>query len=383
MQRVAGEIPFFSPDITDREVDAVASTLRSGWLTSGKWAAEFERRFAERVGAEHALAVNSCTSALHLALVAAGIGPGDEVIVPTMTFAATAEVVAHTGATPVLVDVDEDSLLIRAEDIEPAITPRTRAVMPVHFAGQPCDMDPILDLARRHDFLVVEDAAHAFPAEYRGSSVGSIGDMTCFSFYANKTMTTGEGGMLTTSRADIAEKASRLRLHGLTAGAADRFRVPGSWHYDILDPGFKYNMPDTAASLGVEQLARVDEMRAGREAAAVLYLSLLADLPNVRPLLRYHDRGHAWHLFIVRLNGVSRDAMVLRLAEAGIGTSVHYRPLHMHSHYRDRYGYRPEQFPNAARAFESVISLPLFSKMTGSQVERVVDTLRHAMEERL
>lgn len=377
---MAGEVPFFVPDITDREMDAVVSTLRSGWLTTGTRAAEFERRFAECVGAEHALAVNSCTAALHLALVAAGIGPGDEVVVPTMTFAATAEVVAHTGATTVLVDVDEDSLLVRAEDIEPAITPRTRAVMPVHFAGQPCDMDPIIALARRHDLAVVEDAAHAFPAEYGGTPVGSIGDMTCFSFYANKTMTTGEGGMLTTSRADIAEKASRLRLHGLTAGAAERFRVPASWRYDIVEAGFKYNMPDTAASLGVEQLARVDEMHAGREAAALLYDRLLSDVPGVQPLRRYPDRKHAWHLYVVRVDGVSRDDVIPRLAELGVGTSVHYRPLHLHSYYRDRYGYRPEQFPNASRAFEAIISLPLFSTMTSSQVERVVETLRQVIE---
>lgn len=378
---MSGNIPFFSPDITDRELEAVADTLRSGWLTSGKWAAEFEERFAERVGADHALTVNSCTAALHLALVAAGIGPGDEVIVPTMTFAATAEVVAHTGATPVFVDVDEDSLLLRAEDIEPALTPRTRAVMPVHFAGQPCDMAPILELARTHDLLVVEDAAHAFPAEYGGTPVGSLGDATCFSFYANKTMTTGEGGMLTTSRADIAERARRLRLHGLSEGAAERFRVPGSWRYDIVEAGFKYNMPDTAASLGVVQLSRADEMRAGREAAALHYEHLLADAPRVRPLRRHPGRGHAWHLFVVRLDGAPRDEIVLRLAESGIGTSVHYRPLHLHSFYEDRYGYRPGDFPNATRAFESVLSLPLFSTMTESQVERVVATLLREVED--
>lgn len=377
---MAGDVPFFSPDITDRELEVVAETLRSGWLTSGKWAAELEERFAERVGADYALAVNSCTAALHLALVAAGVGPGDEVIVPTMTFAATAEVVAHTGATPVLVDVDEETLLLRAEDIEPAVTPRTRAVMPVHFAGQPCDMDPILDLARARDLLVVEDAAHAFPAEYGGSAIGSIGDATCFSFYANKTMTTGEGGMLTTSRADIAERAKRLRLHGLTDGAADRFRVAGAWRYDIVEAGYKYNMPDTAASLGVVQLSRADEMRAGRKAAALHYERLLADAPLVRPLHRHVERGHAWHLFVVRVDGAPRDELVLRLAESGIGTSVHYRPLHLHSYYRDRYGYRPEHFPNATRAFESILSLPLFSKMSESQVERVVNTLLEEME---
>lgn len=380
---VALDIPFFVPDITEREIESVVEALRSGWLTSGPRMAEFERRFAERVKTEHALAVNSCTAALHLALVASGIGPGDEVIVPTMTFAATAAVVIHSGAEPVLVDVDPSTLLVEAEAVERAIGPRTKAVIPVHYGGQPCDMGPLMQLAADHGLRVIEDAAHAFPASYRGTPIGNIGDATCFSFYATKTITTGEGGMLTTRDGSLADRASVLRLHGLSRDAWRRLSSPASWAYDILEPGFKDNLTDLAASLGLAQLERADDMRSRRSELAGLYTSLLAQVPGVHPLGAKPDRTHAWHLFAILLDvdelGVDRDTVICRMEEQGVGCSVHYRPLHMHSYYRKTYGYRDSDFPHAARAFDRLVSLPLYSRMRPDHVERVVEALRTSL----
>lgn len=373
------EIPFFVPDILESDIDAVSDTLRSSWLTSGPKMAEFEKRFAARVGASHALAVNSCTSALHLALVAAGIGPGDEVIVPTMTFAATAAVVVHAGARPVLVDVDPRSFLIEAKAVEAAVTPATKAVIPVHYAGQPCDMDSLLEVAARHNILVIEDAAHAFPAEYRGRPVGSIGDMTCFSFYANKTLTTGEGGMLTTADDEIAARIGRLRQHGLNREAWERFRVPKSWDYDIAEAGYKYNLTDIAASIGLGQLARSGDLWKRRQLVAELYIDLLAGVSGIEPLEVLDGRVHAWHLFVVVLDPtvvkLDRNTVIDRLQELGIGTSVHYRPLHQHSYYRDTMGYRDEDFPAASRAFERIISLPIYPGLEHSSVNHVIESL--------
>ena len=372
-------VPFFVPDISEPEIEAVAATIRSNWLTSGPKMAEFQNAFADAVGAKHAIAVNSCTAALHLSLVAAGIGPGDEVIVPSMTFAATAATVLHVGARPVLVDVEPGTFLIDPAAVDRAATPRTRAVIPVHYGGQPCEMETLEEIASRRDMIIIEDAAHAFPADYRGRSIGSSSNITCFSFYANKTLTTGEGGMLTTSDDEIAERVSRLRLHGLNRQAWERFSVSKSWDYDIAEPGYKYNLTDIASTIGLGQLARSDEFWKKRQLLAEHYRELLGDVPGVEPLEVLSDRKHAWHLFVVQLDpqitGVDRDTTIDRLNEAGVGTSVHYRPLHLHSYYREVMGYRPEDFPVSTAAFDRIISLPLYPGLDHDLASEVIEVL--------
>lgn len=372
-------IPFFIPNITETEIDAVTATLRSNWLTSGPRVAEFETEFAKAVKAPHALAVNSCTAGLHLALVASGIGVGDEVIVPTMTFAATASVVIHAGARPVLVDVDPETLLMDPDAVERAITSRTRAVVPVHYGGQPCDMTRLIAIARSHNLLIIEDAAHAFPAEVEGGMVGSLGDVTCFSFYANKTLTTGEGGMVTTADTALAEKIGRMRLHGLNRQAWDRFKIPKAWDYDIAEPGYKYNLTDIAAAIGLGQLSRADELWKKRQSLAELYGELLTNVPGVKPLTVLSDRRHAWHLYVVRIEatvtGISRNEVVDKLQAAGIGTSVHYRPLHLHSYYATQLGYSAEDFPAGTAAFDEILSLPIYPRLEPTAAAEVVERL--------
>lgn len=373
------KVPFFVPDISESEIDAVAATIRSNWLTSGPKMAEFQSAFAEAVQAKHAIAVNSCTAALHLALVEAGIGPGDEVIVPSMTFAATAATVLHVGARPVLVDIEPGTFLIDPDAVERAATTRTRAVIPVHYGGQPCEMDSLEAIASHRNMIIIEDAAHAFPAEYRGRRIGSSSNVACFSFYANKTLTTGEGGMLTTADDEIAERVSRLRLHGLSRQAWERFSVSKSWDYDIAEPGYKYNLTDIASTIGLGQLVRADDFWKKRQLLAELYTDLLTDVPGVEPLAVLPNRKHAWHLFVVQVDsqitGVDRDTTIDRLNEAGIGTSVHYRPLHMHSYYRDVMGYRPEDFPVSTAAFDRIISLPLWPGLDHDLASAVIETL--------
>ena len=375
-------IPFFRPDIGQGEIDAVVEVLRSGWLTTGAVTQQFEQEFAEYVGAPHAVALNSCTAALHLALAGYGIGPGDEVLLPTMTFAATAEVVVHLGATPVLVDSEPGSLNVDPERLAASVTPRTKAIVPVHYAGQAAEMDPILDPARAHGLPVIEDAAHSLPASYHGRPVGSIGDVTCFSFYATKALTTGEGGMVTTADEELAERIRLLSLHGMSKDAWDRYRG-GPWDYRVVAAGYKYNLTDVASAIGLEQLARCDEMAAARARAVEEYRRQLDGVAGVEPLAVLPDREHAWHLFVVRLGSAARPAdrnrIMGELAEAGIGASVHFRPLHLHPYYRDLTGASPEDFPVASAAFDQIVSLPLFPAIEMSQIERTVDTLAAAL----
>ena len=373
-------LPFFVPDIGEAEIAAVVEVLRSGWLTTGAKTKEFERQFAERIGVKHAVAVNSATAALHLALEAIDIRSGDEVIVPTMTFASTAEVVAYLGAKPVLVDCLEDTLCVDPAAVAAAITPRTKAIMPVHYAGQACDMEPMLATARRHGIKVVEDAAHALPAAYRGRTIGTLGDVTCFSFYANKTITTGEGGMLVTADDALADRARIMSLHGISRDAWKRFTAEGSWYYEILRPGFKYNLTDVAAALGIAQLARCDEFWHHRTALARRYDELLADVGAVtRPTTR-PDVTHAWHLYVIKLNldrlRITRNEFIEELKKRRIGHSVHYTPLHMHPYYRETYGYQPGDLPAARSVYERIVSLPLFSKMTHAEQDRVVRAIK-------
>lgn len=372
-------LPFAAPDITDAEVSAVVRVLQEGWLTTGPRAHAFEEHFAAAVGARHAVALNSCTAALHLALEALGVQPGDEVIVPTMTFAATAEVVRYLGATPLLADVRSDDHNLDPDEIERLATARTRAVIPVHFAGQPCDVDEIQRRSESKRIRVVYDAAHCFPCTYRGSNVGAIGDISCFSFYATKTITTGEGGAAVTGNAEWAERMRLMSLHGISRNAWNRYSEHGSWYYEIEAAGYKYNLPDMAAALGLVQLERADAMHARRAAIARRYDEELGKCELLELPCRKSDRGHAHHLYVVKVRSDAasgeRDRLIQSLKAHGIGTSVHFIPLHMHPYYRATYAYHPDDLPVARQLFERSISLPIYSAMTDADVGRVVNAL--------
>lgn len=378
-------LPFHVPEIDDEDIDAVVSVLRSGWLTTGNKARQFEQEFAAKVGARYAVALNSCTAALHLALEAIGLGEGDEVLVPTMTFAATAEVVTYFKAKPVLIDCLPATLNMNPDRLERAITPRTKAVIPVHFAGQPCNMGRILEIAHRHNLRVIEDAAHAFPASYQGKMIGSIGDSTCFSFYATKNITTGEGGMITTDDPDWADRIRRMSLHGLSRDAWKRYTNQGSWYYEIVAPGFKYNLTDMAAALGLSQLQKADRFWKARERYAALYAEGFRDVPEIEPLGIHADVQHAWHLYVIQLDldrlALTREAFIERLQQRQIGCSVHFIPLHLHPFYRDTWGYRAEEFPVASRAFHRMVSLPLYSKMSDTDIQRTIEAVREIVLE--
>ncbi len=377
-------IPFALPDIGDAEIGAVVEALRSGWITTGPRARQFEEEFAAAVGAGHALAVNSATSGLHLSLEACGVSSDDAVIVPTVTFAASAETVRYLGAHPVLADVDPATGLMTADHCREAIGRageagwRVAAVMPVHLGGQACDMDGLLGVSAAAGARVVEDAAHAFPASHRNRPIGSIGDFTVFSFYATKTLTTGEGGMITTADADAVGRMKVMRLHGIDRDAWDRYnRVDPGWYYEVVAPGFKYNMTDISAAMGIEQLRRSEELWARRSAIAERYREGLAGT-GIEPLRvdRPEDR-HAWHLFVVRLpDGLARDDFVAALAAADIGTSVHFIPLHRMPYYRDTYHLSGDRFPGAEAYYASCVSLPIYTRMSDGDVERVVDACR-------
>jgi dTDP-4-amino-4,6-dideoxygalactose transaminase len=373
-------IPFHKPAIGEDEIQSVVETLRSGWLTTGSKVKRFEEDFSSYVGSKHAVAVNSGTAALHLALDAVGIKEGDEVIVPTMTFAATAEVVLYFKAKPVLVDCQRDTFNLDPTQIEVAITSKTKAIIPVHIAGQPCDMDDILSIARKYDLRVIEDAAHSLPAGYHGDTIGTIGDITCFSFYATKTITTGEGGMATTDNSEWAKRMRMMSLHGISHDAWKRYTKEGSWYYEVLYPGFKYNLTDIAAAIGIEQLKKCDEFWRARQRIARIYEKAFAQLEEVEVPACRKDVQHAWHLFVIQLNlerlRINRNQFVDALREHEIGTSVHFIPLHMHPYYRDKFGYKPGDFPNASRVFERIVSLPIYPKMTEAEVERVVGAVR-------
>jgi perosamine synthetase len=340
----------------------------------------FEEAFAAAVGVPHAVAVSSATAGMHLGLDALGIGPGDEVLVPTLTFTSTAATVIHTGARPRLVDCEPDTLNICPVDAARKWTPRTKALVPVHFAGHPCDMDALLALAREHGAPVMEDAAHAMPASYRGRSIGSLGDLTVFSFYATKNLTTGEGGMVTTRDGALEERMRTRRLHGMTRDAWKRYTKDGNWRYDVGYPGFKYNMTDMNAAMGLVQLKRLSAMQVARQQVVAQYRAALADLDSLELPACRSDVEHAWHLFVVRVRPerlrVGRDQVIAELTEAGIGTSVHFIPLHEHSYYRTLLEVLPDELPHASAQWQRIISLPLFPGLTAKDVDRVTDTLR-------
>ncbi|MFL6627910.1 MAG: DegT/DnrJ/EryC1/StrS family aminotransferase [Vitreoscilla sp.] len=379
-------LPFALPEIGDEEIAEVVDTLKSGWVTTGPKAKRFEAAFTEYLGdpSLESMAVNSATAGLHLALEALGIGPGDEVITTTHTFTATAEVVRYLGADVVLVDVDPDTLCIAPWAIEEAITPRTKCIVPVHYAGLAADMPAILEIAKRHKLKVVEDAAHALPTTSAGRLVGTLdSDVTVFSFYANKTMTTGEGGMIVTRHAELAKRMKVMRLHGMSRDAFDRFTsTKPSWYYEIIAPGFKYNLTDIAAALGLQQLKRIDAFQKRRIELAAAFRQGLAGLPLILPPEARAGDQHSWHLYVVRLADeakIARDAFIERLFALGIGVSVHYIPLHLQPYWRDRYQLTPQQFPHSQRAFERMVSLPLYTRMTDADVARVCDAVRSVL----
>lgn len=411
-------IPFSLPSIGEGEIAEVVTVLKTGWITTGQKVRSFENAVAGYVGSPHGVAVNSCTAALHLALDAVGIRAGDEIITTPMTFAATAEVIRYFRARPVFVDVDPLTLNISPEGVErclersSASTPSRRrklkAIIAVHYAGHPCDMDPILESARRRGIHVIEDAAHAFPAVYNGKIVGTIGDITCFSFYATKNITTGEGGMAVTDRAEWADRMRIMSLHGISRDAWKRYAADGSWYYEILEPGFKYNMTDIAAAIGTVQLERSDGFLLRRNEIANAYNDAFHDLPGVsiptildyatgRRLRRQDLEGvsvgrkaglsgrtiHSWHLYPIRIDEAvvrcGRNALIEELKSAGVHTSVHFIPLHIHPYYRRKYGYREKDFPEAYDAYTGLISLPLYPRMTDDEVGRVIDVFTSAI----
>lgn len=373
-------LPFHSPDIGEEEIQSVCESLRSGWLTTGPKSKKFEDDFSRYMGANHSIAVNSCTGALHLALEAIGIKSGDEVIVPTITFASTANVVHHLNATPVLVDCSPDTLTINPNDVEKAITEKTKAIVPVHMAGHPCEMDAILGIAKKSGLRIIEDAAHALPTRYKGKLVGKIGDITCFSFYATKTITTGEGGMITTQDSDLADRMRVMSLHGISRDAWARYTEKGSWYYEILSSGYKYNMTDLAAAIGIHQLKKVDSFAEARKKYAQIYEEGFRDIPEIQTPAELPNCEHAWHLYIIQLDTdklrTTRDKIIENLKQKNIGTSVHFIPLHMHPYFKERYGFAPEEFPVASAAYKKIISLPIYPKMQEEDVHYVIETLR-------
>lgn len=383
------EIPFHRPALGAREKAAVLEVLESGWLTTGERTHRFEEAVRERLSVRHAVAVNSATAALHLALEALGVGPDDEVVVPTYTFASSGEVVRYLGARVRLADVDPRTCNVTAETIEPQLRPETKAIQVVHVGGLVADMPPILELAARHGLAVIEDAAHALPATGRGRDAGTWGRAGALSFYATKTVTTGEGGMLVTDDDAIADRARITRLHGISRDAWKRYTLGGSWYYEIEDVGFKYNLTDLAAAIGIVQLERAEETRLARARIADLYDRQFAAL-DLRDWVELPPRPadedvHSWHLYMLRLRreaglgATDRARVIESLKAAGIGTSVHFIPLHLHPYYARTYGYAHGDLPNAERAYEGEISLPIYPDLSDADVERIVLALRDAL----
>jgi dTDP-4-amino-4,6-dideoxygalactose transaminase len=378
-------IPFHRPSIGKEEMDAVQQVLASGWLTTGPVTMEFEKQFAAYVGCKHALAVTSCTAALQLALDAIGLKEGDEVLVPSCTFTATAEVVTYFGARPVLCDSVRGGFNIDAADAERRVTSRTRAIIPVHLAGEPCDMDAIHAMAKRHNLHVIEDAAHTLPASYRGKQVGTISELTAFSFYTTKTITTGEGGMLVTDDDSYAERIGLMRLHGIGRDAWKRYARAGSWFYEVREAGYKMNLPDILSALGVEQLKKANKFWEQRREIAAYYYKELSKIEELdMPPGDSKDVEHSWHLFILRLRSemlnINRDQFIEELKDAGIGTSVHFIPLHRHPYYVREFGARAEDFPQADSNYVRSLSIPIFPDMTMAQQKRVVDSVVGVVE---
>jgi perosamine synthetase len=369
------QIPFHKTHTTQEEIDAAVDAIKSGWLTMGPKTVEFEGKFKEYVGSSEAVSMNSATAALHLALKAVGIKRDDEVIVPTNTFVATAEVVTYFDAVPVLCDIEEDTHNMDISKIEALITPKTKAIIPVHFAGQPCDMDELYAIAKKYDLKIIEDAAHAMPSSYKGVMIGNLekSDVTCFSFYATKTLSTGEGGMATTNNSDYAKSMKINRLHGISRDAWDRYTTKGAWYYDIVDNGNKYNTTDINSSIGMIQLKKQNMLREKRDNIASKYNEAFKDNPNIVLPFVKDDRVTSWHLYVIKID--NRDEVIEQLKENGVGCSVHFIPIHNHPYYKDRYAYKNEDYPVANSVFDKSLSLPIYPDMTDEEIDFVIQNV--------
>jgi len=374
-------LPYAVPLIDDDDINEVVETLKSGWVAKGPRTIEFEKRFAEYTGAKYAIAMNSATAALHIALIAGGVKPGDEVITTPITFAATANTIIHVGATPVFVDVDPETFCIDANKIEEKITDKTSAIVPVHYTGHACDMDKIRTIAEKYNLFVSEDAAHAIDTYYKGDLIGKKGDCASFSFYATKNICTGEGGMLTTNREDIAEKARVMSTHGMSKAAWNRYGKGGSWRYDIEYPGHKYNMFDIQAALAKTQMNKLTAMQDRRKEIVKKYEEAFSKLDGIKLPPEAAYTTHSWHLYVVRLEldklTIDRDKFIELMGEANIGTSVHFIPVHLMSYYRENYGYNEGDLPVAESYFDTILSLPLYPKMTDEDVQDVINAVTH------
>jgi dTDP-4-amino-4,6-dideoxygalactose transaminase len=379
-------IPFHLPSIGDEEIREVEATLRSGWITTGARTAQFESEFAEYVHAPHALAVNSATAGLHIALAALGIGAGDEVITTPVTFCSTVHTILHVNARPVLADIGADGN-IDPERIEKAITPRTRAIMPVHLAGLPCDMDAIWSIAKRHGLFVIEDAAHAVGTHYRGQPIGDSpdgSDAVVFSFYATKNLTTGEGGMITTAREALFGRMKMFSLHGMSHDAWNRYTEKGRWYYEVADTGFKYNLSDIQSAIGIHQLRKLESFIETRTSYARIYNDAFGEMPEVERPANPEGIRHAWHLYVLRLNGghlsIGRDEFIEELRRRGIGTSVHFIPIPLHPYFA-RIGLAEKPMPGALDYYSRCVSLPLYPAMTEEQVRYVAASVKEIVAE--
>lgn len=370
------QIPFHKTHTTNEEIDAAIEAIKSGWLTMGPKCVEFENKFKAYVGSNEAVSLNSATAALHLALKAIGLQRDDEVIVPTNTFAATAEVVTYFDAIPVLCDSEEDTHNMDVSKIETLITDKTKAIIPVHFAGQPCDMDEIYEIAEEYSLKVIEDAAHAMPSTYKGVMIGNLekSNITCFSFYATKTLSTGEGGMATTNNADYAKSIKINRLHGISKDAWDRYTTKGAWYYEIVDNGNKYNTTDINASLGMVQLKKQQMLSNKRAKIATKYNEAFKDNKNIVLPFVKEDRTTSWHLYVIKID--HRDEVIEKLKEEGIGCSVHFIPIHKHPYYKEKYGYKNDAYPVANSVFEKSLSLPIYPDMTEDEIDYVITKVK-------
>ena len=373
-------ITFGAPLIGEEEIKEVVDSLRSGWIGTGPKVQKFEEVLKKYTNSEYALALNSCTAALHISLLVCGIGQGDEVITSPMTFAATANTIIHTGARPIFVDIDRESLNINPALIEKAITKRTKAIIPVHMAGRPCEMNKIMRIAKKYKLYVIEDAAQAIGAGYKGREIGSIGDLTCFSFYVTKNITTGEGGMITTARKNWAEKIKIYRLHGMSKDAWNRYSDSGYKHYDFVYPGYKYNLTDIAAAIGIHQMAKIEKFGKKRKEIWDYYDESLKDLPIELPSKWPDYIKHARHLYTILIDreraNISRDEFTQEMHKSGIGTGVHFNPVHLHSYYKKRFGYKKGDFPNAEYIGERTVSIPLSPALTELEIKKIVRTIR-------